>query len=71
LVVDEGATHMALEALPDAACTEVRGKMQHGGDKFINGRHCTSSHRRPTPPFLVGNCNFLLLLFLPEQVLIT
>lgn len=40
------------EAVPEAASTEVRGKVHHRGYKFINGRHHTSPRRRPTPPFL-------------------
>jgi hypothetical protein len=52
MVVDEGATNMVLEALPEAASTVARKKVKHGGDKLINGMHrSTSPCWRPTHPF--------------------
>jgi hypothetical protein len=54
LVLDKGATHMVLEALPEAASTMARREVKHGDDKLINGRHRTSPSRRPTPPFFSG-----------------
>jgi hypothetical protein len=54
VVVEEGVAHIVLKQGPQAKSTTRKRKMRDTANKFVDGRHCTSTGWRPTPPFFYG-----------------